>query len=159
VSAVQRWNIPDSQAGIYTAVLLAGQTTANLAFGFLADRKGHKLSLEIGSFAAFLGYVMAWLAQASWWYYGAFFLLGVSSAAVIVSGILVVLEFSAPEKRPTYVGIANTGVGLVSMVAPLIGAGLAALGYNVLFAVAAAISLLAAILFRWWVKEPRWADL
>ncbi len=155
VAAIQRGGTPDSQAGIYTAVLLAGQTIANLAFGMLADRKGHKLSLEIGAFAAFLGFLMAWLAQAPWWYYGAFFLLGIASGATLVSGILVVMEFSAPEKRPTYVGIANTGVGLAGIVAPLIGAGLATLGYNPLFAASALLSLFAAVLFRWWVKEPR----
>ena len=156
VAAIQRWDTPDSQAGIYTAILLIGQTIANLAFGVLADRKGHKLSLEIGAFAAFLGFLMAWWARAPWWYYGVFFLLGVSSAAVLVSGTLVVMEFSAPEKRPTYIGIASTGVGLAGVVAPLIGAGLATLGYNPLFAVSALLSLLSAILFHWWVKEPRW---
>lgn len=157
VSAVQQWDIPDSRAGIYTAVMLIGQTSANLAFGILADRKGHKLSLELGSVAAFLGYLMAWLAAAPGWYYAVFFLLGVASAAVLVSGILVVLEFSAQDRRPTYVGIANTGVGLAGMVAPLIGAGLAMVSYDLLFAVAAAVSLLAAGLFRWQVREPRWA--
>jgi MFS family permease len=157
VAAVKRWEIPDSQAGIYTIVLLAGQTAANLAFGILADRKGHKLSLEIGAFAGFLGFLLAWLAQASWWYYGVFFLLGVASAAILVSGILVVMEFSAPERRPTYVGIANTGVGLASIIAPLVGAVLATLGYSPLFAASALLNLLAAVLFRWWVREPRWA--
>ncbi len=29
VAAVQRWDVPDAQAGVYTFVLLAGQTTAN----------------------------------------------------------------------------------------------------------------------------------
>jgi MFS family permease len=157
VAALQRWNIPDSQAGIYTIVLLAGQTTANLAFGMLADRKGHKLSLEIGAFAGFIGFLLAALARAPRWYYGAFFLVGVASGAVLVSGILVVMEFSTPERRPTYLGIANTGVGLASIVAPLIGAALATVGYSPLFAVSALFNLLAAILFRWYVREPRWA--
>jgi MFS family permease len=83
VAAVQRWDVPDSQAGIYTIVLLAGQTTANLGFGMLADRKGHKLSLEIGAFAGFLGFLLAARARAPWWYYGAFFLVGVASGAIL----------------------------------------------------------------------------
>jgi len=157
VAALQRWNIPDSQAGVYTIVLLVGQTTANLSFGVLADRKGHKLSLEIGALAGFIGFLLAWSAQAPWWYFGAFFLLGVASAAVLVSGTLVVMEFSVPERRPTYVGIASTGVGLASIIAPLVGAALATLGYSPLFAASALLNLLAAVLFRWWVKEPRWA--
>ena len=43
VSAVDRFHVADSTAGLYTLAMLAGQTVANLAFGLLADRSGHKL--------------------------------------------------------------------------------------------------------------------
>jgi MFS family permease len=157
VAAVHRWQVPDSTVGVYTAVLLIGQTFGNLAFGLLADRFGHKLCLEIGALAALLGFGLAWLAPAAEWYYAAFALLGIGAAAVFVSGILVVLEFCAPERRPTYVGIANTGVGLVGVVSPLVGAWLASVDYGWLFALSAGISLAALILMRWWVREPRHA--
>ena len=49
MAAVRRWSVPDSTAGFYTLALLAGQTVGNLLFGFLADRFGHKLSLEVGT--------------------------------------------------------------------------------------------------------------
>ncbi len=156
VAAVKRWAMPDSAAGLFTAAFLVGEMVGNLAFGLLADRRGHKLSLELGAVAACLGFGLAWLAPSPQWYYVVFALMGIVSAAVIVSGILVVMEFSGPERRPTYVGIANTGVGVVSMLAPLLGAALALLGYNWLFAVAAAVNLAAAALFHWWVREPRW---
>jgi len=157
VAAVHRWQVPDSTVGVYTAALLIGQTFGNLAFGFMADRFGHKLSLEIGALAAFLGFGLAWLAPAAEWYYAAFALLGISTAAVFVSGILVVLEFCEPPRRPTYVGIANTGVGLVGMVSPLLGAWLASVDYGWLFALSAGISFVALLLMRWWVREPRQA--
>jgi len=48
-------------------------------------------------------------------------------------------------------------VGVISIIAPLLGAALAAAGYNWLFAASAAVSLLALIAMRWWVKEPRYA--
>jgi len=157
VAAVHRWQVPDSTVGVYTAALLIGQTFGNLAFGFMADRFGHKLSLEIGALASVLGFGLAWLAPAAEWYYAAFALLGISTAAVFVSGILVVLEFCAPPRRPTYVGIANTGVGLVGMVSPLLGAWLASVDYGWLFALSAGISFVALLLMRWWVREPRHA--
>jgi MFS family permease len=84
-----------------------------------------------------------------------FVLLGIVHAAVVVPGILVVMEFAIADRRPTYVGIANTGVGLVSIVAPLLGAALATVGYGWLFGAAALINLAALILFHWWVREPR----
>jgi MFS family permease len=155
VAAVHRWQVADSTVGVYTAALLIGQTFGNLSFGLLADRFGHKLSLEIGALAAFLGFGLVWLAPAAEWYYAAFILLGISAAAGFVSGILVVLEFCAPSRRPTYVGIANTGLGLVGVVSPLLGAWLASVNYGWLFALSAGISFAALLLMRWWVREPR----
>jgi len=158
VAAVQRWQVPDSTVGLYTAAMLGGQTAGNLAFGFLADRYGHKLSLEIAGLSTTLAFAIAWLAPAAAWYFLAFALLGLSAGAGIVSGILVVFEFGDPARRPTYVGLVNTGLGLVNMVAPLAGAGLAGISYNLLFALCASINLVALVALRWWVQEPRWAN-
>jgi MFS family permease len=156
VSAILRWQVPDSTVGLYTAAYLLGQTVGNLAFGFLADRFGHKLSLELGALASALAFTLAWLAPSPQWIYAVFFLLGINLAAVIVSGILVALEFSEPQRRPTYVGMANTTAGLASIVAPLLGAWLAVLDYSWLFAAGAAVNLVALVVMHWWVKEPRW---
>ena len=105
VAAIRRWQVADGTVGIYTAVFLAGQMVGNLFLGLLADRHGHKLSLEIGALVTFLAFALAWLAPSAEWIYLVFFLLGVMQGAVIVSGILVVMEFSPAEKRPTYIGI------------------------------------------------------
>jgi len=155
VSAVQDWEIGDGTVGIYTALMLAGQMVGNLVLGFLADRHGHKLSLEIAAFLTFVAFVLAWQAPAVEWYYLVFFLVGIAQGATIVSGILVIMEFSPPDKRPTYAGIANTSVGVVSMIGPLIGAWLALKGYSRLFALSAIVGLISFIAFRWWVQEPR----
>jgi MFS family permease len=159
VAAIQRWHVPDSTVGVYTAALLLGQTLGNLGFGLLADRFGHKLSLELSALASFLAFVLACLAPGAEWYYFVFVLLGVTLGAIIVSGILVTMEFCEPRRRPTYVGMANTGVGLVSVVAPLLGAWLASTSYNWLFALSAGINLVALAMMRWWVQEPRRARI
>ena len=46
VAAIQRLQVSDSIVGFYTVALLLGQTAGSLAAGWLADRYGHKLSLE-----------------------------------------------------------------------------------------------------------------
>ena len=155
VAAVSRWQVPDKDAGLFTLALLAGQTAGTLVCGFLADRYGHKVCLELGALAGLIGFTLAWLAPDPTWYYAVFFLLGMLSGAILVSGILIVMEFSGPERRPTYVGIANTGVGMVGVVAPLLGTVLARAGYGLLFAASAACYLATLILFHWWVREPR----
>ena len=153
------WALPDSTVGVFTAALLLGQTLGNLTFGFLADRFGHKLSLELSALASFVAFALAWLAPSADWYYAVFVLLGVTLGGIIVAGILVSMEFSGSQRRPTYAGMANTGVGLASVVAPLLGAWLASKGYNWLFALSAGVNLIALILMRWWVKEPRQAGV
>lgn len=159
LAAVSRWQVPDSAAGIYTLSYLVGQTAGNLAFGFLSDRLGHKICLEVGALAGAAGFVLAWLAPAPIWYYGVFVLVGIATGAIIVSGILIVMEFCEPGRRPTYVGIANTAVGVVSAIAPLVGAGLAKVNYDWLFALSALINLVAFVAFHWAVKEPRHAPI
>ena len=68
------------------------------------------------------------------------------------------MEFCEPGRRPTYVGLANTAVGLVSIAAPLLGAWLAGFSYAWLFALSAVVNLLSLVAMRWWVQEPRWAN-
>ena len=156
ISAVQRWGISDSTVGIYTGALLLGQTVGNLVFGFLADRHGHKLSLELGALVSLVAYLIAWLSPAAYGYYLVFGFVGVATGAGIVSGLLVIMEFCEPGRRPTYAGLTNTSLGLVGIIAPLIGAGLAQVSYNGLFALSALVYIFAFVAMRWWVKEPRW---
>lgn len=155
VAAIERWQVADSTVGIYTILYLAGQTAGNLLFGFLADRLGHKLSLEMSGLISLLAFGMAWLAPSPGWYFVVFLLMGFNLGAIIVSGILIVMEFCAPEKRPTYAGLTNTGVGIISSLAPLLGAWLVGRGYGRLFALASVVNLMGLLLMRFWVQEPR----
>jgi MFS family permease len=155
VAAIQRWEVADSVVAGFTAAYLLGQTAGNLFFGLLADKFGHKLSLEISGLIVVAAFLLAVIAPAPEWYYAVFGLLGIKLGAVIVSGILVVLEFCPPEKRPTYIGLTSTATGVTSGLAPLVGAALAGINFNLLFIVSAAVSLVAFAVMRWWVQEPR----
>jgi MFS family permease len=155
VAAVQQWHVADSTVALYTMALLMGQASGNLLAGLLADRFGHKLSLEIGITSAVIGFTLAWLASSPFWYYSVFILLGIVLGARIVSGIMITMEFSPPAQRPTYIGISNTIAGLSDALAPLLGGWLAGFSYKWLFALSASISLLSVFFFRQYVKEPR----
>lgn len=157
VAAIQAWTISDGMVATFTTVSLIGQLIASLLMGFLADRYGHRLALEISSGAAVLAFAIAWLAPTPTWYLAVFFLLGFLTGGRIVSGILVVLEFCAPEKRPTYVGITNTLAGIGSMTAPLIGLAFVTISYSSVFVASMLTSLAALLLLRYSVKEPRFA--
>ncbi|NJN82790.1 MAG: MFS transporter [Caldilineaceae bacterium] len=155
VSAIERWDVADEQVGLFTAFILIGQTVGNLLAGLLADKRGHKVSLEVGLCLSVSTFVLAWWAPSAGWYYGVFFLLGAASGIAIVSGLLINLEFSQPKDRPTYVGIANTTLGVGSVVGPLLAGLIAFAGYGAVFAVSATFGLCALLILRFWVKEPR----
>lgn len=155
IAAIQRWHVRDSTVGLYTIALLTGQACGNLMAGFLADRFGHKLSLEIGAAVATLAFTLAWLAPAPFWFYIAFICLGIGTGASIVSGVMISMEFSDPAQRPTYIGITNTLTGLGGGIAPMIGSGIAQFSYPWLFALSAGVNLLSVILSYFYVNEPR----
>ncbi len=155
VAAIQMWGVSDATVGFFTAALLLGQTGGNLLAGVVADRRGHKLSLEIGQATAVVAFSLAWLAEGADWYYAVFLLVGAAQGVAIVSGVLGVMEFSSPEHRPTYVGLGNTISGVGSVIAPLIGGLLAAFSYDWLFVMSAAVSGVALIVLHFGVREPR----
>lgn len=158
VSAVQRWQIGDGVVGLYTTFMLIGQTIGTLGFGLLADRRGHKFSVELGALALFLAFVIAWFAVVPQWYYVVFLLLGVVNGAMMVSGLMIVFEFSPARLRPTYTGLTNTSLGVLGIMTPLVGAWLASQNYDWLFAVSAAASLAGLVVIRWFVREPRFVQ-
>jgi MFS family permease len=156
VYTVQTWNLPDAQASGFIIALQIGLSLANLFFGFLSDRKGHKLSLEICWLLSTLALVLAIIAPSPLWFFPIFFLSGAVSAGTFISGISIVYEFTDAENRPTYIGLANTIPGIVVAVAPLIGGWLAgAMNYRVMFILSAIIGVASWVLLRYAVREPR----
>jgi MFS family permease len=156
VYAIQTWNLPDSQAGVFTVAMLIGQALSNLIFGWLADRKGHKMVLELSVFSTILSVGIAALAPTSNWFYMVFFLTGISNAGFMLAGIMIIFEFCQPEIRPTYIGFNNTFNGLVAIFMPFWGGWLASVyGYRTMFWVALIVCSVGYTLLRFWVREPR----
>ncbi len=158
LSAIRTWNVSDATVGVYTAMLLVGQALGTLSLGFLADRKGHKQSFEIMALASLLAFSFVWLGSSPVYYYPTFFLQGIANGGIIVSGILLNLEFADPERRPTFVGITGFGVGVVGVLAPLIGTAISAVSFSWVFALSMFINLIALFAMRFWVQEPRFAQ-
>ena len=156
ISAIQRFDVSDATVGLYTLVMLIGQALGNLVLGWMADRFGHKLSVEIGVIATLLAFLLSLIMPSAEYYFVVYGLLGINLSVGIVSGMLVVWEFCDTSRVPTYSGLANTTRGMVGLLAPIIATLLAEWRYEILFGVCALLTLLGLGLFLFWVKEPRW---
>jgi len=156
VYSVKFWNLSDAQASGFVISMQVGLALANLFFGFLADRKGHKLNLELCLALSVISLVLVIIAPNSIWFYPIFFFRGAVNAGSFISGISIVYEFTEPENRPTYIGLANTLPGVAGSIAPLIGGWLAgAVSYQLLFILSAIIGTLSWALLHFTVREPR----
>ncbi len=156
VAALERWSVSDATVGYYTSAMLFGQTIGNLLFGVLGDRYGHKANNAWGgAFLTGVAFLVAMLAPSPAWFYLVFFLLGLALGAWIVSGTMITMEFGTPERRPTYIGLTRTLTGVIGILSPLIGMGLAEVGYTPLFAASALTSFLGWAYLQWKVAEPR----
>ncbi len=156
VYSVQTWNLPDSEAGSFMVALQIGLTLANLFFGFLADRKGHKLTLEICLLLSVLSLILAVIAPSPLWFFPILFFRGAVMAGTLISSISIVYEFTDAENRPTYIGLANTIPGVPETIAPLIGGWLASvLSYRSMFILSAALGTVGWVLLHFVVREPR----
>jgi MFS family permease len=156
IFAIHRWDIPDSLAATYGISLAIGQSFANLAFGFLADQKGHKIVLEISILLNVLSFLVAIVSPSPIWFYLTFALRGMSLGGNFVSGLALPLEFSKPEDRPTFIGLAGTIPGIAGAIAPFLGGVLANLtSYTLLFTISILIAICAFAMMHWFVKDPR----
>ncbi len=155
--------------GLLTAVLVGAQAVLNPLWGMLADRVGHKTVLTAAAAFIVLAPLNALFVGAA----GApgapnsggpvplgllltFVFLGAFLAADHTSALNIILEFSTPESRPTYVGLTNTLLAPMLICAPIFGGWLAgALGYAAMFRISLAFAFVALCLMILWVKEPR----
>ncbi len=155
VYAQKHWALPDSTVGAYIASMLIGQAAANLLFGWLADRWGYKLVIELGAVAMILSTGLALVAPSPAWFSLVFVLRGVMTASTLLA-MLIAFEFSAPDIRPTYIGMTSTASGISGAIAPALGGWIATVvGYAGLFQVAILFGLIGLLMLRFIVREPR----
>lgn len=153
---IQEWSLTDAQAAGYTIAMQVGIALGNIFFGLLADRMGHKLSLEICYLISAASLFLAVIARQPWLFYLVFLLRGALNGGTFVSGISIVYEFTSAESRPTYLGLANTLPGVVGFIAPLIAGWLSSrYNYPAMFVLAAVFGLASWAVLRYAVAEPR----
>jgi len=156
VYAVRHHGLSEAQVGVMTGVLMVAQLVVSPLLGWIGDKWSYSGAMQIGLAAAVLSTLLAWWAPSAIWFYLVFFLAALGNTAVWTVGLAMILEFGSEAERPAYIGLSNTLVAPMTLLAPLLGGFLAdAAGYPAAF-IASAIGGLATMLaLRFLVRDPR----
>jgi MFS family permease len=160
VYARDRYAITGTQVGTLTALLVGSQAVTNLLWGVIADRKGHQVVLVAGAVVTGGAVTATWIGNGIPWLWVAFTALGIGIAANAVSRMNIVLEFGTSQDRPTYIGLTNTSLAPISMLAPVLGGWLIdTTGYVPMFVATAVLSVAGGVLLALWFRDPRRIEL
>lgn len=156
VYAVRQFDMTAETAGFLTGLLMLAQAFANPVLGWIGDHWGHRTVYAGGALMMTASAALAWFAPEIGWLYAAFALAGFSNAAVWSIAMSFTLEFGTGSEKPLYIGLANTLIAPFTLLAPIIGGGLAdAFGFHSTFAVAVICGLATAVLLQFVVRDPQ----
>ena len=155
VYAVRSLGMSEIAVGILTGVLMGTAIIANPVMGWIGDHWSHRLLMAIGVLSASASALIAWLAPSPIWFYPVFMLAGIANVAVWTISLAMIPDFSSEADRPSYIGLANTLIAPVTILAPLLGGWLAeAGGYQTTFIASAVGGVLTSFILVVFVKDP-----
>jgi len=145
-------HLPPTVIGAFVVAQTLGGIGASALLGVAGAHRGARYVIRVGSAIAALGPVLALLVHithASWLiiaYPLIFVTLGVSNNVRFIGFFNYLLDLAPDDRRPTYVGLSNTILGLLTLAPTLGGWVLEATSYTVLFVATAALSFLGFLL-------------
>jgi MFS family permease len=155
VYAVKTLGMSEITVGVLTGVLMGTAIIANPVMGWIGDRWSHRKLMAVGVLSASLSGMIAWAATSPSWFYTVFILAGIANVAVWTISIAIIPDFSPEAERPSYIGLANTLIAPVTILAPLLGGWLAQTGgYQTAFIASAIGGVLTSLILVVYVKEP-----
>jgi len=142
--------------GILTFAFTISGTISNLYWGYLADRKGFRLTFLLSTFLWMASTLVLMFINSYAVTILVFIGIGAAVQGFNSSSQNMTLEFGDRENLPMRIAIANTAAELAGTVGPLLGGILAAtLGYQSVFIVSVAFLLIGGTIVRFYVPEPR----
>jgi MFS family permease len=156
IYAVREFGMDARLIGFLTGLLLLTEVAANPLMGWLGDRRGHLLTLKIGTVAAIISSLLAYGAQGIAWFFPIFILTGIAYVAAWTIPISMTLEFGSESQRPAYIGLANTLIAPSTFLAPIL-AGLLIdnVSYELAFITTAIAGIGTFLVLLVGVKDPR----
>ncbi|SJZ33598.1 MFS transporter [Selenihalanaerobacter shriftii] len=149
--------VSDKIVGYFTTILLSSQALAYLFWGWVGDKKGHKIVLEWGAVLNILAIVTAILAKNVTFFYLVFVFSGFALGANRISLLNIIPEFCPQEEVSTYVGVTNSLAGIAVTIITMSGGLLVDLfGYFTAFTLAGSAMAAGWFVLMNYVTEPRY---
>lgn len=146
-------------SGLWALVMASSMVSGTLFqryWGRLADRFGQKNVMRISGFMVALIPLLWLVVPVSILAIGVNFIAGASWAGYNLGSFNLLLEVTPEDKRPRYVGVFNTLLGISVAISQLIGGYIATiLGIPLLFVVATVIRLIGLFLLNSKVEDDR----
>jgi MFS family permease len=156
VYGIQKFNLPISQSATFTAVMFASEIVGYGIWGNLGDKAGYKRVIEFCSFLSIIGLFSILFVGSVWGLFIVFGILCFAHSGEYISDQNFAMEFGSEKDRPTYIGMSKTLTGPFFLVAPIVGGSIIKLwGYKSMFLVALIVSVVAFLIIKFFVKDPR----
>ena len=156
VYGIQRFDLPDAYAAVFTSVLVGFSTIGFIAWGALGDRFGHRFILIGSALLWITALVMLLVVPVQWGLYLVFALLGLSQPGNMIGDLNLAMEFGSGPTRPSYIGLARTLTAPVLLAGPVLAGAVAGwTSYPVMFMVSLGFAVLALFLLIFTVTDPR----
>ncbi|MFC1922399.1 MFS transporter [Chloroflexota bacterium] len=156
IYAVREFGISEGIIGILTGLLMFTEVAMNPLMGWIGDRRGYLITLQIGMVAAIASSLLALGAKGVAWFFPIFIFTGIASVAAWTIPISMTLEFGSESDRPSYIGLANTLIAPSTFLAPILAGWLIDnVNYQWTFLASAIIGIATLFVLFWGVSDPR----
>ncbi len=156
IYGIRRFDMSPELAGVLTSVLLVSNTLSSSVIGWIGDRWGHRRVLISANLLTALAIAIALSAPAVSWLYAVFALTGFVNSAQWSTIMTITVQFGSVAERPYYIGMANTFIAPVTILAPLLGGWLVdAVNFELTFGLFALAGLLSVLVYVFPMEDPR----
>ena len=156
IYAVRVFGISEGVIGILTGLLMFTEVAMNPLMGWIGDRRGYLITLQIGMVAAIASSLLALGAKGVAWFFPIFIFTGIASVAAWTIPLSMTLEFGSESDRPSYIGLANTLIAPSTFLAPILAGWLIDnVNYQWTFLTSAIIGIATLLVLLLGVSDPR----
>jgi MFS family permease len=138
--------------------MLASEVVGYGIWGVIGDKDGYKRVIEYSNLFLIVGLFALLFVESVWGLYIVFGIISFAHSGELIADQNIAMEFSSETDRPTYIGMSKTLTGPFLLIAPVLGGVLVQLwGYPTMFMTALIISMVAFVVIKFFVVEPRLA--